>query len=84
MSISERIAQPSPADVRAARERAGLTQEQAARVVSPGGDNVYRVWQNWEAGEGTNNHRVIPLASWELFLLMTGQHPTLSIAQSNE
>jgi DNA-binding transcriptional regulator YiaG len=59
------IEQPTPAQIKSARENVGDTQaEAAARVHSPS----YRAWQNWEAGT-----RTIPLASWELYLIKTGQ-----------
>jgi putative transcriptional regulator len=37
---------PTPADIRAAREAAGLTQTQAAALIYSG----LRAWQEWEAG----------------------------------
>ena len=59
--------QPTPDEIRAAREQAGDTQaEAAARVHSPS----YRAWQNWE-----NGSRAIPLAAWELYLIKTDQKP---------
>lgn len=59
------ISQPTPADIKHARETVGDTQaEAAARVHSPS----YRAWQDWEAGR-----RAMPLAAWELFLIKTGQ-----------
>lgn len=51
---------PTPAEIRAAREAAGLSQAQA-------GDFIYsglRSWQHWELGE----RRMHP-ALWELFLI---------------
>ncbi len=61
------LKQPSPAEVRAARSAAGLTQTQAAELVHA----KLRTWQHWEADAGTEDAREIPLASWELFLLKT-------------
>ena len=55
---------PTPAEVRAAREAAGLTQEQAAALVHASKRN----WQQWEAEEGTNTRRMHP-GLWELFRL---------------
>lgn len=57
----------TPADIKQARSNAGLTQSAAAAVVGV----TLNAWQKWESG--TNP---IPFASWELFLLATGQHPT--------
>lgn len=53
---------PKPADVRAAREAAGLTQTAAAEVIH----TQVRVWQQWESGE----RRMHP-AFFELFQLKT-------------
>lgn len=58
------LAQPTPTQIKAARETVGDTQAQAAaRVHSPS----YRAWQNWEDGS-----RKMPLAAWELYLIKTG------------
>lgn len=51
---------PAPAEIRAAREAAGLTQTQAAHLVH----GTLRAWQEWEAG----NRRMHP-GLWELFRL---------------
>ena len=57
----------SPADIRAAREAAGLSQTAAAKLIG----RSLRAWQAVEAGD-----RALDPAAWELFLLRTGQHPT--------
>lgn len=49
---------PSPGDIRAMREAAGLTQGQAAALIY----RTARNWQQWEGGE----RRMDP-ALWELF-----------------
>lgn len=49
---------PAPADIRAAREAAGLTQTEAGALVH----TTCRTWQQWEAGD----RRMHP-AFWELF-----------------
>lgn len=78
--IVERISQPSPQEIRAARKAAGLTQAQATALVSEAnGDSAYRVWQAWETPVGQGNHRSIPLLIWEMFLLLTKQHPTIKL-----
>lgn len=51
-------ATPTPEQIRAARESAGLTQSQASALVHAG----LRAWQKWEAGE----RRMHP-AFWDLF-----------------
>lgn len=51
-------ASPAPAEIRAAREAAGLTQTAAARLIYCS----LRGWQDWEAGM----RRMHP-AMWELF-----------------
>ena len=56
------IANPSPAEIRQARELAGLSQTQAAALVHAG----LRSWQHWEAGD-----RVMHPAFWELFQIKT-------------
>lgn len=52
------IGSPTAEQVSAARKVAGLTQEQAARVIGA----TRRAWQEWEAGR-----RNMPWAKWELF-----------------
>lgn len=61
---------PSPAEVRAAREAAGLTQAQAAALVyaSP------RNWQQWEQPEGKSMRRMHP-GLWELFRIKSASAP---------
>lgn len=54
------VAIPTPAQIRAAREQAGLTQTQAASIVY----SAMRSWQDWEAGK----RRMHP-AIWALFQL---------------
>lgn len=73
--ISKRIAQPTPNEVRAARQAAGLTQAQAGELISPAQVKPYRNWQSYEVTNGGAGARAIPLASWELFLLLTNRHP---------
>lgn len=56
---------PTPAEIRAAREAAGLTQAQAAELVH----THLNSWQQWEADVGTPAHRRMHPAFWELFRL---------------
>ncbi len=56
---------PSPEEIKKARKNAGLTQEQAAKVVLY---SSRRTWQDWEYG--VNN---MPPGLFELFLIKTGQ-----------
>ncbi|MEI6068707.1 MAG: hypothetical protein WCP96_15300 [Methylococcaceae bacterium] len=77
--IIQRINQPSPDDVRLIRESLNLTQSKAAELVSSAKKAGYKTWAGYETPIGQTNHRVIPLAIWELFLLHTGQHPTLKL-----
>lgn len=58
---------PTPVEVRAAREAAGLTQAQAAALVHA----TARNWQQWEQVEGTNARKMHP-GLWELFRLKAG------------
>jgi putative transcriptional regulator len=57
-------ATPSPEEIRAAREAAGLTQTQAAELIH----GTMRGWQEYEAG----NRRMHP-GLWELFNLKAGE-----------
>lgn len=82
--IAQRIEQPSPTEIRVKRKTVGLTQAQATALVSAAqGKSSYRTWQGYEAGVDQHNHRAIPLASWELFLLLTNQHPSMVIKQKS-
>lgn len=54
---------PTPAEIKAAREGARLSQSEAAALVHA----PLRTWQNWEAPEGNGNHRAMSAAVWELF-----------------
>lgn len=51
---------PKPSEIRAAREAAGLTQEQAGELIH----GSRRAWQDYEAG----NRKMHP-GLWELFRL---------------
>jgi len=79
--ITKRIAQPSPDEIRAARKRVKLNQTQAAGLVSPASAAGYKTWAGYEQPAGTRNHRTIPLAVWELFLLLTNQHPSMRLSR---
>ena len=57
------VSVPSPAEIREARHRAGLTQAAAASLVGV----KTRAWQYWEGGG-----RKMDKAKWELFLIKTG------------
>lgn len=58
---------PTPAQVKEARERAGLTLKQAAALA--GSPNA-RAWLRYESAE-----RQMGVDRWSLFLLALGQHP---------
>lgn len=62
-------ANPAPAEVRATREKAGLTQTQAAEVIH----STLRAWQNWESEDESMGRRMHP-GLFELFKIKTGQH----------
>lgn len=51
---------PNPENIKAAREKLGLTQVRAAEII--GASPV--AWQKWEYGE-----RNMPPAKWELWLI---------------
>ena len=59
---------PAPDDIRAAREAAGLTQAEAARVIYA----TQRAWQNWETAAGEREHRRMHPAFFELFKIKAG------------
>jgi DNA (cytosine-5)-methyltransferase 1 len=61
--------QPTPDQVKAAREAAGHSQAQAGALVHTDA----RTWRRWELGPRFESGRAIPLAAWELYLLKTGQ-----------
>lgn len=55
---------PTPEQIRQARQSAGLTQSEAAKVVYA----TTRTWERWEAGD-----RKMSPATYEFFLIRTGQ-----------
>lgn len=59
---------PTPEQVKDARQRAGLTQTQAAELVY----SKLRSWQQWEAGD-----RAMHPGLWELFRIKT-ETPTVA------
>lgn len=65
---------PSPTleAVRAARDAAGLSQAQAAELVGLGSKAR---WSEYERGVTG-----IDAARWAIFLLSTGQHPSVRVA----
>ena len=60
---------PTPAEVRAARDRAKLTQTEAADNVSAS----LRAWQAYEDDNNSDNARSMHPGLFELFLIKTGQ-----------
>jgi len=68
--------EPTPAIVKAARARSGLTQRQASKVIF--GADSCRGFQNWETGA-----RQAPLGTFILFLLMTDQITTKEAKKAN-
>ena len=64
---------PTTQEIAAARATAGQTTTEAAAEVHA----AARTWQQWEAGD-----RKMPRASWELYLLHTGQHPEKKLVKS--
>lgn len=56
---------PTTSEIRQARESAGLSQTEAARLVH----SALRTWQQWEAEPGSASHRKMHPAFWELFEL---------------
>lgn len=62
---------PTPAEVKAARLAAGLSQPQIAELI---GLHSHRTIQAWESGQNP----VTP-GLWALFLLAVEQHPTYAV-----
>lgn len=60
-------ANPAPAEIRAAREVAGLSQTAAASLIH----STLRTWQDWEAGKA----RMHP-AFFELFKIKSSAYPS--------
>ncbi len=58
---------PNSKEIRTAREKAGLTQAQAADLVHY---SFSTGWSRVELGQTP-----MPLDKWELFLIKTNQHP---------
>lgn len=63
---------PTPAEIREAREAAGLTQTEAAAVVLA----TLRTWQDWEAGE----RRMHPV-TWHCWCAWSAGKAAAPIAQ---
>ncbi|WP_372826523.1 XRE family transcriptional regulator [Polaromonas sp.] len=61
--------QPTTDQIKAARTAAGHSAAQAGTLVHTDG----RTWRRWELGSGFESGRAMPLASWELYLIKTGQ-----------
>lgn len=59
---------PTPEEIRAARERAGLTKGQAAAKVR----GSEEAWEKWESSADSQRRRMHP-GLFELFLIKTGQ-----------
>lgn len=57
------MSKPAPNQIKTVREAARLSQSEAAELIHA----TRRTWQNWEAPEGSANHRAMPAAAWELF-----------------
>ena len=54
---------PTPAQIRAARTKAGLTQTQAASLIG----KSLRAWQMWECDVGLVSHRGMDAALYEFW-----------------
>lgn len=66
------IQPPTAEQVSATRQAAGLTQAKSANLIHV----AIRTWKQYEAGDRTPH-----VALWELYLLKSGQHPTLAITE---
>lgn len=61
------LSQPTPEEILAVRTAAGDTQTKAAQRVHA----TLRTWQSWESSRTSG--RIMPLASWELYLIKTAR-----------
>lgn len=64
---------PNPADIRAARDAAEMTQAEAAAAVDLGARGR---WAEYE-----NGARSPDPVRWAIFLLITGQHPQFTLSR---
>lgn len=69
---------PTLSEIKALRKRHGLTQAKAASMAMV----ALRTWESWESDSKTS--RPINLASWELLLIKTGEHPQFKPVNSHE
>ena len=65
----------SAKNLREAREAAGLSAKEAAALV----DVTMLTWQRWEGQSSRTTE--IPYAHWNLFLLLTGNHPVYGLVK---
>lgn len=61
--------------IREAREAAGLSAREAAALVGV----TTLTWQRWEGQSSRTTE--IPYAHWNLFLLLTGNHPVYGLVK---
>jgi len=64
---------PTKEQVKEARLKAGLTQKRAAELIYLAS---YQTWQRFELGQRTMSE-----SDYELFLLLTDQHPVYRLAK---
>ncbi len=67
MTEEQSMTQPTPKQIKAARNAAGLTQTQAGALVGV----LKRTWVAWESDEDKPSHRNMPYAKWELFKILS-------------
>ena len=68
----------SAKNLREAREAAGLSAREAAALVGV----TTLTWQRWEGQSSRTTE--IPYAHWNLFLLLTGNHPVYGMVKKEE
>lgn len=66
---------PTADEITTTRQSAGLTQAKSAHLVHV----AIGTWKQYESGIRTPH-----VALWELYLLKTGQHPNLCIAEKSQ
>ncbi len=65
------ITQPTPEEIKALVQEEGLSRIDAAALVHVS----RRAWEKWVTKVDSQDHRVMPMAAWELLLIKTGKHP---------
>ncbi|WP_051241962.1 helix-turn-helix domain-containing protein [Azohydromonas australica] len=69
------LPQPTPLQIQQARLNAELTHRKAAEIAGLSDAQAWSKYENPDSG------KTIPVWRWEWFLVQTGQHPTMHLAE---